>query len=194
MKQRIHLGFRHAALALALLAAVPALAQGKRSPSPLIPGGNSRAPISIDAEKLEYFEKEQKLVYSGNVVAKQGDATLKSPAVTVFLQKDAAQGGATAGASNDQIRRIEAAGPVTVTSKDQVGTGDRGVYDKPNNKVFLIGNPVLTQGPNVLRGAPQGTLEYDLTTGRANITGGRVQSLITPGSEGKPGGKPGAKP
>ena len=178
-----------------ILASQPALAQAKKGrTSPLIPGGNSRAPISIDAERLEYIEKDQKFIYSGNVIARQGDATLKAPIVTIFLERDATRKPAGQGADtgmNDQIKRIEASGPVTVTSKDQVGTGDKGIYDKPNNKVFLIGHPVLTQGPNVVRGAPDGTLEYDLDSGRANIRGGkgggRVQSIFTPGSEDKKG-------
>ena len=174
-------------------------AQGaKRGASPLIPGGNSRAPISIDAEKLEYFDKEQKFVYSGNVIAKQGEASIRAPTMTIFMEREATgkkpEGQAPEGGMNEQIKRIEACCKVVVTSKDQVGTGERGVYDKPNNKVFLYGNPVLTQGPNVVRGGNDGVLEYDLNTGRANIKGGRVQSIFTPGSEEKKGGATTRKP
>jgi len=189
--------------AVSLLApglATPVRAQGagkksKRSGAPLIPGGNSRAPVTIDAEKLDYFEKEQKLIYSGNVIAKQGEATLRTPRLTIFLEKNAqgAKGAKPAGGDDDNnnIRRMEADGPVRITSKEQVGTGDRGVYDKPANKVLLIGNPVLTQGINVVRGGPQGTLEYDLNTGRAHIKGGRVQSIFSRGADTP--AKPGAK-
>ena len=177
---------------LTLNVAGPAFAQNagkkaKRSGVPLIPGGNSRAPVTIDAEKLDYFEKEQKLVYSGNVIAKQGEASLRTPRLTIFLEKNAqaARGAkpADGGDDNNNIRRMEADGPVRITSKEQVGTGDKGVYDKPGNKVLLIGNPVLTQGINVVRGGPKGTLEYDLNTGRAHIKGGRVQSIFSRGAD-----------
>lgn len=173
----------------ALAFASAAEAQARRGASPLIPGGNSRAPVSIDAEKLEYFDKEQKFIYSGNVIAKQGDAMIRAPTMTIFLERDAVRkpDGQEQAAANDQIKRIEACCKVVVTSKEQVGTGERGVYDKQNNKVFLYGNPVLTQGPNVVRGGPDGVLEYDLASGRANIKGGRVQSIFTPGSEEKKG-------
>jgi len=180
---------RMLALAAAAPALAPASALAKQKKSrrgsgvPLIPGGNSRAPVTIDAERLEYFEKEQKLVYSGNVIAKQGEATLRSPRLTIFMEKntEGSRGSkpADGGDNNNNIRRMEADGPVRITSKEQVGTGDRGVYDKPANKVFLIGNPVLTQGTNVVRGDPKGTLEYDLNTGRAHIKGGRVQSIFS---------------
>ena len=38
------------------------------APTPLLPGTNAKAPISIEADKLVYFDKEQKAVYSGNVI------------------------------------------------------------------------------------------------------------------------------
>ena len=48
------------------------------------------------------------------------------------------------GASSSRVKRMEATGPVTVISKDQVGTGNSGVYDKAENKVYLIGNVTLS--------------------------------------------------
>ena len=175
---------RHALVGAFALATfcTPAAAQ---KAGPMIPGGNSRAPVSIDAGKLDYFDKEQKLVYSGGVVARQGDATLKAPELVIFMSNN--EGGARAAAGNSgpmgadsQVRRMEASGPVVITSKDQVGTGDRGVYDRAENKVFIYGNPVLTEGAHVVRGDAQSRLVYDLASGRAQVTGGRVQSLITP--------------
>jgi lipopolysaccharide export system protein LptA len=169
-----------------LALAQPALAQARKS-APIIPGGDSKAPINIDAGRLDFFDKESKLVYSGGVVARQGTATLKSKTLTIFLVKDAMKKSREApaaapagGSSSDQVRRMEASGPVTITSKDQVGTGNRGVYDKAKNRVYLIGNPVLTQGVNIVRGGPKAQLIYDLNTSRAHITGGRVQSIIVP--------------
>ena len=180
-----------AALGFAFACALqqPALAQ--RTGSPILPGGNSRAPIQIDAAKLDFFDKEQRLVYSGGVFAKQGDATLKAATLTIFFSKEEEKGAKAANSGNplggdNQVRRMEAAGPVTITNKTQVGTGDRGVYDRVENKVYLIGNPVLTEGPHVVRGDGQSQLIYDLTSGRAQITGGRVQSLITPSQGGSP--------
>ncbi len=155
-----------------------AQAQSRRAAA-IIPGGNARAPINISAGRLDFLDKESKLIYSGGVVARQGSATLKCSKLTIFLAKDAVRSSGAAG-GNDQVRRMEAAGPVTITSKDQVGTGNHGVYDKARNVVYLIGNPVLTQGPNITKGGPKARLVYDLNTSRARITGGRVTSIIVP--------------
>ena len=72
---------------------------------------------------------------------------------------------------------------MTIVSKDQVGTGDNGAYDRAENKISLIGHVSLSQGGNVIKGGAESRLVYDLTTGRAQIVGG-VSSLFTPGSGG----------
>ncbi len=179
-------------------AAAPAAQAKKRGLSPILPGGDSKAPITVDAEKLEYFDRDQKLVYTGNVFVKQGDSTMRATVMTVFLTKDeglAAAQQAVQSDSSGRIRRIEAKGPVTVTQLDQVGTGDNGVYDKIDNKVYLFGNVVLSQGTNVTKGERDSKLVYDLDTGYAQVVGGRVNSIFTPGSsdDGKPTSAKGAE-
>ena len=161
-------------------AAGPAPGQKPRGASPVLPGGNTKAPITVDAAKLEYFDKDQKLVYSGGVVATQGESTMRASTMVVFLARSDEP--ASLQSDTGRIRRIEAAGPVTVTQVDQVGTGDSGLYDKAENKVYLIGNVVLSQGPNVTKGERNSKLVYDLDTGYAQVIGGRVNSIFTPGS------------
>ncbi len=56
----------------------PALAAGKGGDQPvsILPGGDSKSPISIEADKLDYFQKEGKAIYDGHVVVVQGDTKL----------------------------------------------------------------------------------------------------------------------
>ena len=164
---------------------------GRKGSGSILPGASARDPVSIEAGKLDYFDKEQKLVYTGDVRAKQGDTTLRASVLTIFLAKDAAKGGdepaVDAKQAGTSVRRMEVAGPVTVVSKDEVGTGDSGVYDKGANAITLTGNVTLSQGANVIKGD---TLTYDMNSGRAQVssgrTQGRVMSVFTPGS-GAPG-------
>ncbi|WP_170850223.1 MULTISPECIES: LptA/OstA family protein [unclassified Beijerinckia] len=173
----------------------------------VLPGGNARSPVNVDAAKLEYFDKEQKAVYSGGVVARQGDAIMRSTTLTVIFDRDAAgdgtasssgtatsggSGSTGAGPTSNQVKRIEATGPVTVIEKERVGTGDRGVYERAENKVYLIGNPTLSECGNVVKGDKDSRLIYDLTNSRAQITG-RVSSTFVPGGS-NCGEKPTAKP
>jgi lipopolysaccharide export system protein LptA len=180
-------------LIVAALAFSPALAVEKASSSPMLPGGNSKEPISIDADKLDYFDKEQKAIYTGNVVAVQGDSRLTCAKLVIFLAKTEPQGAAAAapppaadggvGAGGNQVKHMDATGPVTMVSKTQVATGDRGSYDKEQNKVWLFGNVTLSDSGNVTKGDK---LTYDLTTGEAVVevdkTSGRVHGQFIPGS------------
>jgi lipopolysaccharide export system protein LptA len=124
--------------------------------------------------------KDQKLVYSGAVVAMQGESRLKASVLTIFLESAAST------STGHQMRRMEAQGPVTVTAKDQIGTGDAALYDKAENKVYLTGRVTLSQGANVTKGE---RLVYDLNTnqaivlGGASAQGGRVRSVFTPGEK-----------
>jgi lipopolysaccharide export system protein LptA len=148
--------------------------------SAILPGGNSKQPITIQATKLDYFDKEQKLIYTGNVIATQGDSKLKCSVLTIYLPPKV-EGEAAAPASSSQVRRMEAQGPVTMVSKDQVGTGDSGVYDKARDHVVLTGHVTLSQGANVTKGD---NLDYDLKTGKARVfnapNGAPVISMFQP--------------
>lgn len=141
----------------------------------------NKDPINIDAAKLDYFDKEQKLIYTGHVVAVRGNTTLKTPRLVVFLSPK--KPGAPAGPPNpsSQVRRMVASGPVTIISKDQIATGDSGVYIKAENRIYLNGNVTLTQGPNVTKGDH---LVYNTVTAQAVVTG-HVRSLFIPNNDKK---------
>ena len=166
------------ALALAFVAVAPAGAANKDTGASLLPGAGSKAPVSIEADKLVYFDKEQKAIYTGNVVVIQGDSKMTCSELTIYMDKGATPGEAApagdaaksgAGGSSSRVKHLDAGGPVTVISKTQVATGDRGAYDKPQNKVWLFGNVTLSDGGNVTKGDK---LTYDLTTGEATIDAG----------------------
>lgn len=168
-------------LLLAALVTTPASAAGRSGG--ILPGASAKDPLNIDAGKLDYFEKEQKLIYSGSVIVTQGPSTLKAARLIIFLEGKG--GGQPAATTNDRVKHIDVEGPVTLVSKDQIGTGDRGSYDKAENKVYLTGNVTLTQGENIVKGE---RLVYDVATGMATVQGGgaqggRVRSTFTPKSQ-----------
>jgi lipopolysaccharide export system protein LptA len=174
-------------------------AQGAPVTSPLQGfSQNSDQPIKIVATSLEVRDKEHVATFSGNVHVVQGDTTMKCKTLVVFYDQSAgptAPKTAQSGSSNQQIKRLEAKGGVVITQKDQIASGDSGVFDMKTNTATLLGNVVVTQGENVIRGD---RLVIDMTTGVSRVEAdksskGRVESLITP-SKGPPGGQPGSAP
>ncbi|MDE3175013.1 MAG: organic solvent tolerance protein OstA [Pseudomonadota bacterium] len=176
-----------AALALGLSAATAAT---KSEPVSILPGGDAKSPISIEADRLDYFEKEAKAVYEGHVVVVQGDTKLVCSKLTIFMEKSGAAPKpepAGGGDASNRLKHMDCAGPVRVDSKTQTATADNGSYDKGHNNVVLTGHVVLTDGRNVTKGD---RLVYDLASGQAAVQGGgsRVQGLFLPGSGDTPGG------
>ena len=179
-----------------LMAAAQAAGGRTSEPVSILPGGGSKAPISVEADALDYFEKEGRAVYSGHVVAVQGDTKLSCSKLTILMEKSgtapkpAGDSGGQA-AANTGMRHMDCAGPVSVVSKTQTATGDSGAYDKAQNTVTLTGHVVLSDGANVTKGE---SLTYDLSTGQASMQGhgSRVRGLFVPGSADAHGG-PGSK-
>jgi lipopolysaccharide export system protein LptA len=169
-----------------LPAQVPAAQPGQSRPSALGNlGSNNKEPIKIDADRLDVFDKEQRAVFTGSVVAVQGESTIKCAELTVLYEQQRGQGKAasqTANPTDGAIRRIDCKGPVTVTAKSQVATSDNATFDRVQNKIILTGNAALSDGPNVTKGD---RVVYDLNTSRAYIEG-RVRALIVPGSSSAP--------
>jgi lipopolysaccharide export system protein LptA len=172
--------------AATLGSAAPLLAQPASGPPNALQGfsQNRDKPIKINAATLEVRDKDKTATFAGDVHLVQGDTTLRSKTLIVFYDDDAAVKSASAPAAaavtqpKQQIRRAEARGGVIVTQKDQTATGDNGVFDMRANTVTLLGNVVISQCQNVVRGD---RLTVDMTTGVSRVEGGRVQALIQPG-------------
>jgi lipopolysaccharide export system protein LptA len=162
---------------------------------------NRDKPLKITSASLEVRDKEKIATFAGDVHLVQGDTTLRSKTLVVFYDDEAdaksdasksdaqkpakppAAAGAGAEPMSQQIRRVEAKGGVLVTQKEQTATGESGIFDMQANTVTLLGNVVISQGQNVVRGD---RLTVDLTSGVSRVECGktqgqcRVQALIQP--------------
>lgn len=195
-----------AAMLAAALAFVPAGAGAQKAGG----GGGvqslskgSKGPIKIQSDSLELRDKDKTATFIDNVKLFQDDTTIECKVLVVHYEDDPSK--PNTGNNNNrsraprfgqggdqQISRVEAKGGVVLTQKDQVATGDYGVYDVKANTFVMTGNVVLTQGPNVVRGE---RLWVDLNTNVSRIESaksgaGRVQGLFHPNAAEKDGPKP----
>ena len=146
---------------------------------------NRDKPVHITSTTLEVRDKVKKASFIGNVLATQGDTTMKSKALDVYYDQDgdaADTSGPARPAGSQQIRRLEATS-VFVTQRDQTASGETGVFDMRANTVTLATNVVITQGPQVIRGDH---LTADLTSGVSHVEG-RVSGLVIPNNQPKAG-------
>ena len=168
-----------ATLALAL-GGSSALGQTQRQqqPTSALNGHHSNAPVDVTADRIEVQDRADRAIFAGNVKVRQAELMLDTARLTVAYTGGAGGGGV-------QIRRLDAAGGVTVTSPSERARGDFGIYDLDRKLITLIGNVRLARGANLVSGA---RLVIDLDTGRAvidggppgvNQTGGRVTGRFT---------------
>ena len=155
---------------------------------------NSKDPINIEADGLEVFDKDGKAVYSGNVIVTQGETVMKAKKMVIFyIRSDEGQSAPAEGDAGAAIKRVEAEGDVIILEKDQIATGDKGIYEAATDIMTMTGNVTLSKGQNVTKGQK---LVYNLGTGVATVdaggTGRVSSSFVSGGDQKKPAatGKP----
>ena len=151
------------ALVATSVATTAAFAQQKQSSVSALKGHNSNAPIDLSADRLEVQDRADRAIFAGNVHVKQDELTLDTTRLTV------AYSGGSQTSGGVQIRRLDAAGGVTVHSPSETAKGDFGIYDLDKKLITLIGAVQLNRGDNRLNGS---RLVIDLDSGRAVIDGG----------------------
>ena len=150
-------------LAITALGATAGSAQVKQEqPVSALKGHNSSAPVDVTADRIEVQDRADRAIFAGNVRANQGELSLNTPRLTVAYSGGTGGGGV-------QIRRLDAAGGVTVKSPSETARGDFGIYDLDRRLITLIGNVQLNRQQNQVNGA---RLVIDLDTGRAVVDGG----------------------
>jgi lipopolysaccharide export system protein LptA len=161
----------------------------------------AKLPVEIHSDALDVFQNENKAIFKGNVIAKQGDKTMRSAVMTVFYRDTGAKPapvdsveGVKAAASapvtqGEGIYRIEAEGSVVFTTPEETAIGERAIYDVDADTIDLTGgNVTLTRGQNVLKG---NRVIHNMTSNRSILTAGngpggkpaRVHGLFVPESK-----------
>lgn len=168
-KRPINAAFAAAVLMAGLL---PGLAHAQLSSD----GG----PIGYSADFLEFLEKQNILILTGNVDVIQNDARLQANKLTLYL---ADQGGnSTQSLESSDIDKILAEGDVHYVRAGQTARGDIAVYETKIDTVTFTGNVVVANRDNITRGD---VLIMQISSGQARfnpgkVPGKRVQGRINP--------------
>ena len=139
-------------------------------------------------DSLEWYDHDQLAVARGDAVAVRDQKKVRADVLTALVERD--QSG------TQHLTRVDAHGNVVVTSQDQIGRGDAGVYNVDSGISTLIGNVRLTRGGNELHGQ-YAVIDLNHNVSRllstppsTKLTGGPapgpVQGLIYPHQQGAP--------
>lgn len=156
-------------LSLLLLSAIPATAQGLSQST--LRNVDSRAPIDVDADRIDVVDQQSQAIFTGNVRARQANLTLEADRIKVSYTRPKSGG-------DPVINRLDADGNVRLSTPSERATSRFAIYDVDKRVLTLIGNVVLTQGQ---QGKVTGNrLTFDMASGRVSMDG--KSSTGQPGS------------
>lgn len=130
-------------------------------------GGFSKSePIYITSDRMEADRQKNVLVYIGQVVAIQGEMTLRSDKLTTYFDPDL-----------QQIKEAIAEGKqVRMTQGDRIATGTRAVFDGVAQTVTMTGKPIVRQGNSEIAGSK---ITYFMVEDRVIVESGKDVNRVT---------------
>jgi lipopolysaccharide export system protein LptA len=132
-------------------------------------------PVTVDADRMERFGKENLVVFTGNVVARQNHSVQYAERMEVYLDE-----------KGDRIVRTVSTGGVRIVTTDcRTGTAQRAEYVDLDQRVVLSGNARVWQDDNVVSGD---TVTIYLSQDRSVVQGAkqeRVKAVFHPRDEKK---------
>ena len=129
--------------------------------------GTSNLPITVKSNDLAADNRGKTAIFSGKVVAKQGDITIFCDKMTVYY-----------GATQGDVDKIEADGNVRIVQQSRTGLSSHAVYESKQGKITLSGgSPKIMQGADTVAGE---VITYFIDDERSSVTGGRVEAVIHP--------------
>ena len=138
----------------ALQAAIVALALIAMSPA--IPwqvphadaAAGKKEKVNIDADNMEVFDKDDKVVFTGHVKAVKGETTLYTDHLEVFTEKEKQPDGT----EKTKVRRLIAIGNVRIVKPKVTITGKRADMDVKKDIVVVTGNVLVKKPTATIRG------------------------------------------
>lgn len=99
--------------------------------------GRTQPKVEARAAEMVYDEAENRIVYRGDVVIRQGDIQTKSPQAVLALTPD---GGS--------VRTLEVGEPVEVQQASRRASGAKGTYSPDDGTMVLVGETVVLTDPS----------------------------------------------
>ncbi|MBT1071024.1 lipopolysaccharide transport periplasmic protein LptA [Pelotalea chapellei] len=127
----------------------------------------SSLPITIKSNELAADNKGKTAIFTGKVVAKQGDITIYADRVSINY-----------GTTKGEVEQIEAQGNVRIVQQNRTGIASHAIYHSKEGRIALTGNPQVVQGSDTISGE---TITYFIDEDRSIVTGGankRVEAVI----------------
>ena len=127
------------------------------------------SPIFIEADHMSSTEKNNTVLFTGDVDAKQGDLRIRSDKMTVYYTEKKEQDEKKPADATQQVEKLVCEGNVEITRDNWLGTSDNMIYLSEAQQVILTGNAKAWQDQNMVGGDK---IIYYMNEGRSEVIGG----------------------
>lgn len=133
----------------------------------------SNLPITIKSNEMTADNKGKTAIFSGKVVAKQGDVTIFSDKLVVGYAE-----------TSKDVENVEALGNVRIVQQNITGFADHALYENRTGRIVLTGSPRVVQGGESISGK---VITYYVDADKSDVSSGgdpkaRVEAVINPQS------------
>jgi len=146
--------------------------QERPEPSKEVQLGDPSAPIDITSDRVEALFKENRILFQGNVMARQKDIVIYSDFLEATILED-----------GKGIEKVVAGGNVKVQQGLRVANCQKAIFYNQAQRVVLTGNPKVWEGENQVSGEE---IIFDIVKNRIEVKGGsreRGKVRVIPGEE-----------
>lgn len=148
----------------------PAAAKQQQPSTPAF-GRDSRQPVDVRSERFDLDDAKHRAVFTGDVVATQGDSVLRAPELHVTYEGKATEefanpGAQPGGAASGLTRLFARTGVVVTAGPERRVTSDTADFDAKADTALFVGNVLVNQGKNKLQGR---RLFLDRKSGRTRL-------------------------
>lgn len=118
-------------------------------------GKLSDKPMEITSDCMEISKDKKLVIFSGNAKVTKGNSLLKSDKIFLYFNTESHKKdkiGKMETQKSGELERIEAKGNVYLYNEKRIATGNEAIYYRDSNKVVMMGNAVLKDGQNYIKG------------------------------------------
>jgi lipopolysaccharide export system protein LptA len=127
--------------------------------------------IRVVADRMEADSLGNKIIFLGNVKAKQKDVLIYAQKLTLYYSRGEDQ-------SEKGIDRVELEGDVRIIQEDRIATAEKGLFLNLERKIILSGLAEVHQAGNIVKGDE---IVYFIDEQRSVVSsdpGSRVNAVI----------------
>jgi len=125
---------------------------------------DKNAPVIVDADSLDSFQKQGLAIFKGNVIARQNNSVQYADKMEVYTDS-----------KTDRVERVVSTGNIRIITRDcRMGTAERAEYYDAEQRVVLIGNARVWRDADVVTGE---RITIYIAEDRSVVEGGKQERV-----------------